>query len=67
MPIRHLCEEFEAGETCTDRLCLHADDGTQYLFETVWQVMAFAMTPDRLKDIFCSLMDLGFDENNPQD
>lgn len=60
MPKRHLCEAFEAGEKCEDVLCSHADDGTQYIFESIHQVFMFHMMPDELKMPFCLLMDLGF-------
>jgi len=67
MPIRHLCEYFEANEDCEFSLCVHADDGTQYMFGNQAAVMAFALTPLPVKNILCALMDLEFDEMDPRD
>jgi len=67
MPIRHLCERFEADERCENPLCMHADDGTQYMFGHPIAVMAFAVLPNELQNILCGLMDLEFDETDPQD
>lgn len=61
MPHRHLCPAFENEEDCEEARCLHAADGTQYLFESVVQAMCFMATPGNFQELLCSLLDLGFD------
>ena len=67
MPVRHLCPAYEAGDACADPLCLHADDGTQYLFESPLQVMLFSISPQEIQNMICLLCDAGFDDNDPRD
>lgn len=67
MPKRHSCQYFEANEKCSVKRCLHADDGTQYLFDTERQLLFFRMVSLEGQMVFIALMDIGYDLQDPLD
>lgn len=62
MPIRYQCPQQAENEECSDDRCLHATDGTTYYFESADQRSAFLLMPNDLGTLFCTLMDIGFNE-----
>jgi len=67
---RHLCEHFEAGEVCTNDLCIHLDvDNSQYVFDNVSQKTMFMLMDHLDGDLsqffiatLLHMLDCGFDQ-----
>jgi len=63
--MRHICEEGK--ENCTNELCMHADDGSAYLFTNRAQCLAFGLAihagfKDHA-DFMIMILDLGWDDD----